>query len=619
MPVEISILSGARQGQRQALDATRFKAGPDAACEVFFDPAADPPVKNRFVVLHLMEDGWYIQSTGQGDVYVNDRPVVGMTRIRSGSVVRMSESGPDFMFTIASRAAAAPTVPPASTPAPPAPPLEPPGFAASAAPAEEIAPPLGPVPAGPVAPPVMGRSEGMPQGKAPVAAPAVASLARGPSPAPDSPGPASQASAPADLGRVAVWLGGGVMAAILVLALLVGVLIFLVLRYFPPGTGGSRPEPAKAPIERGSPEPQSPAFKQIGNQSVEEGKELRLTGLLDRVGTAPGELVYSLGAGAPPGAKIHAQDGVFTWTPTAEQAPGNYQITLRVAAKDSPELGAETTFAVDVRPRTPSLEERLSGAVLLVELERAGRFYPLATCSALGDSTVLTTALYAGELRALVAESGSASKGWVSNPATGEKWEIEGVRSHAVFPSAHKRLSDLADQVKDSPQKLKELADKLEALRSCDLALVTVKGPLPKTLEVASSDELKKLDRGADVFCFGFLHKGDEILPNERLKPRLIAGKVFRLMPASEIPGKPMRVDVRAEIAEYPYGSPVVTDQGKIVAVLAYSPRLELRDAAPPGTENLHYGPLVDRALIDSDIWAPAEKLTTPAEAKTHR
>jgi hypothetical protein len=41
------------------------------------------------------------------------------------------------------------------------------------------------------------------------------------------------------------------------------------------------------------------------------------------------EIVFSLDAGAPNGAMIDAGTGVFTWTPTSDQGPGSYHITVR--------------------------------------------------------------------------------------------------------------------------------------------------------------------------------------------------------------------------------------------------------------------------------------------------
>jgi hypothetical protein len=104
MAVEIQILSGARQGERLVLEGRELRVGSDRNCEVFFDAARDPAVQGRSAVLHLRDDGWYLHSTG-GQVWVNQQPVARSTRLRSGDIVRMSESGPDFSFGIPAAAA----------------------------------------------------------------------------------------------------------------------------------------------------------------------------------------------------------------------------------------------------------------------------------------------------------------------------------------------------------------------------------------------------------------------------------------------------------------------------------------------------------------------------------
>jgi len=87
------------------LDKTNFRAGSSPECEVIFDPLADAGAANRSASFRLMEDGWYIAHT-TGVILINQREVAGPTRIRSGDVVRMSESGPDFSFIIMTNIAA---------------------------------------------------------------------------------------------------------------------------------------------------------------------------------------------------------------------------------------------------------------------------------------------------------------------------------------------------------------------------------------------------------------------------------------------------------------------------------------------------------------------------------
>jgi len=62
-----------------------------------------------------------------------------------------------------------------------------------------------------------------------------------------------------------------------------------------------------------------------------------------------GGLTYALEAGAPAGATIDANTGVFSWTPTTGQGPGSYPITVRVTNAGSPSLSDTESFVVTVQ------------------------------------------------------------------------------------------------------------------------------------------------------------------------------------------------------------------------------------------------------------------------------
>ena len=57
----------------------------------------DSPAGRRSFVSRT--DGWYVRCAG-GEMSINGRRVVGATHVRSGDVIRMSESGPEFSFRI---------------------------------------------------------------------------------------------------------------------------------------------------------------------------------------------------------------------------------------------------------------------------------------------------------------------------------------------------------------------------------------------------------------------------------------------------------------------------------------------------------------------------------------
>jgi uncharacterized repeat protein (TIGR01451 family) len=72
-----------------------------------------------------------------------------------------------------------------------------------------------------------------------------------------------------------------------------------------------------------------PVLDPIGGRTMDELTTTQFTAMaMD--GNRNGNLVYSLDAGAPAGAGIDPITGAFAWTPTEEQGPGEYTITVRV-------------------------------------------------------------------------------------------------------------------------------------------------------------------------------------------------------------------------------------------------------------------------------------------------
>jgi hypothetical protein len=77
----------------------------------------------------------------------------------------------------------------------------------------------------------------------------------------------------------------------------------------------------------------APVLAAIGSQSVNERATLTFKASAADLDT----LTYSL-VGAPGGAAIDADSGVFTWTPTEEQGPNSYQIMVKVCDNGAPSL-----------------------------------------------------------------------------------------------------------------------------------------------------------------------------------------------------------------------------------------------------------------------------------------
>ena len=76
-------------------------------------------------------------------------------------------------------------------------------------------------------------------------------------------------------------------------------------------------------------------------------------------------LRYSLGAGAPAGARIDVTNGVVTWTPSAQDGPSTNHITVTVRDNGTPALSASQDFVVIVRDSRPDFTVSLSSTNVL--------------------------------------------------------------------------------------------------------------------------------------------------------------------------------------------------------------------------------------------------------------
>ena len=90
-----------------------------------------------------------------------------------------------------------------------------------------------------------------------------------------------------------------------------------------------------------------PRLATIPNKFVNEGALLSFTATATNSNPAL-TMTFSLDAGAPDGASIDPTSGLFTWTPTEEQGPGNYPITVTVIDSGTPAKSNSKTFTVAV-------------------------------------------------------------------------------------------------------------------------------------------------------------------------------------------------------------------------------------------------------------------------------
>jgi VCBS repeat-containing protein len=91
-----------------------------------------------------------------------------------------------------------------------------------------------------------------------------------------------------------------------------------------------------------------PMLDAIPDQTVEEGSKLKFTVTATDADGPKDKLTFSLGEGAPAGATINSKTGEFKWTPTAQQGPGTYEITVKVTDGEATDY---RTFTVTVTDR----------------------------------------------------------------------------------------------------------------------------------------------------------------------------------------------------------------------------------------------------------------------------
>jgi len=102
----------------------------------------------------------------------------------------------------------------------------------------------------------------------------------------------------------------------------------------------------------------APGIAAIPDQTVNEGQELTFVANATDPDQPAQSLTFSLGAGAPEGATIDANTGVFTWTPSELQGPATNFINIVVTDSGSPSLTGSrgVTIVVNEVNRPPELD-----------------------------------------------------------------------------------------------------------------------------------------------------------------------------------------------------------------------------------------------------------------------
>ncbi len=155
----------------------------------------------------------------------------------------------------------------------------------------------------------------------------------------------------------------------------------------------------------------APVLHPIGNQTVDEETLLTFTALASDGDVPPNILTFSLDEGAPAGAAINPNTGVFTWTPAAQQAPGVYPVTIVVTDNGGPPLNAAETIAITVnavsQPNQPPQLSPMADVALL-----AGRTLNLTNAAT--DPDVPPQTLTFQLLSAPAGMTLDAASGWLA-------------------------------------------------------------------------------------------------------------------------------------------------------------------------------------------------------------
>jgi uncharacterized delta-60 repeat protein len=94
----------------------------------------------------------------------------------------------------------------------------------------------------------------------------------------------------------------------------------------------------------------APVLSPISDQFAFAGLQLTITNSATDMDFPANILTFSLDSGAPVTAVINPTNGVFTWTPASNQAPGTNTVTVRVTDNGVPSLGDSKSFRILVVP-----------------------------------------------------------------------------------------------------------------------------------------------------------------------------------------------------------------------------------------------------------------------------
>jgi hypothetical protein len=123
----------------------------------------------------------------------------------------------------------------------------------------------------------------------------------------------------------------------------------------------------------------APTLAVIADQSVTAVSLLTVTASASDTDQPTNTLTFSLTGTVPTGAAINPSSGIFTWTPSTNQAPSTNAITVQVTDNGSPVMSTNRTFTVVVSAATSlritGITVSPTGAVTLTWASQAGKTY----------------------------------------------------------------------------------------------------------------------------------------------------------------------------------------------------------------------------------------------------
>jgi hypothetical protein len=93
----------------------------------------------------------------------------------------------------------------------------------------------------------------------------------------------------------------------------------------------------------------APSLSFIANRTIDEGTLLTFTNVVTDTDSPPQTLTFTLAPGAPAGASLNAQTGVFSWRPTELQGGAVYNFTVQVSDNGIPTRSDSRGFSATVK------------------------------------------------------------------------------------------------------------------------------------------------------------------------------------------------------------------------------------------------------------------------------